>query len=65
MFNVHTEMPSGARSRGYERKTEEEAVAVFDQMVSQCRAFPNFVADVVMFDEQKEIRREHIANAER
>lgn len=59
-YNIHIEMPSGARSRGYDRKTEEESVAVFEQMVSQILAWKDFSADVVMTDESEEVRRSHI-----
>jgi hypothetical protein len=62
MYNIHTEMPSGSVSRGYDRKTEEEASVVWKQVLSQLRAWKEFKADVVMTDGGIEVRREHISN---
>ena len=62
-FNVHTVMPSGAISRGYDRKTEDEATKAFDRVFSILKTWKAFTADVVITDEQdKELRREHVEN---
>jgi len=60
MLNIHTVMPLGNRSRGYDRKTEEEASEAFQRMVTQIRAWKNYTVDVVMTDEDVEVQREHI-----
>ncbi len=60
MLNIHVEMPLGNKSRGFDREDAAEADKIFDQMVAQIKKWKNFVADVVMRDEQHEIRREHI-----
>lgn len=64
MLNVHTEMPTGIRSKGFDRDTIEAATHIFDLFVADMTPWKNFTADVVMIDEHgKEIRREHIENA--
>lgn len=63
MHTIYIEMPTGMRSRGYDRATEDEAAKAFDRMVSQLKPWKNFVADVVMSTERGEIRRERISNA--
>jgi hypothetical protein len=65
MFNIHIEVPSGAVSRGYERETEEEAVKVFERNVAQIKPWDGIVCDVVMTEEGKEVKREHIDNGSR
>ena len=53
-------MPLGNRSRGYDRKTEEEASEAFQRIVIQIRAWKNYTVDIVMLDEEIEVQREHI-----
>jgi len=53
-------MPLGNRSRGYDRKTEEEASEAFQRMVTQIRAWKNYTVAVVITDEDIEVQREHI-----
>ena len=66
MFNIHVEVPSGARSRGYDRDTEEEALKTFERAVSQIKPWDGMVCDVVMTNEiDEEVMREHIDNATR
>ena len=60
MFNVRVETPSGAQSRGYDRETEEKALAVFERVISQLKVWPKFVADVILFDGRDEATRERI-----
>jgi len=62
-MNVHVELPCGAISRGYEREDADRALATFERVVAQLRAFKNFVADAVLVDGRTEIQREHIENA--
>jgi len=58
---IHIEMPSGAVSRKHSCVTDEEAVRVFNRMISQMRSWPHFTADVVLMNEiEEEVRREHI-----
>jgi hypothetical protein len=62
-MNIFVEMPSGARSKGYDRE-EQDADSTFKCVASQLRAWPHFTADVVMTNEiGDEVRRERIANA--
>lgn len=63
MFNISLEMPSGARSRGYDRKTEEKATETFEQVVAFVKPWRDFTADVIMTDIGIESRRERISNA--
>jgi hypothetical protein len=63
MFNIRTELPSGAISRGYDRTTVESAEFTFTRVVSQCKAMKDYVIDVVMTDDGVELQREHIENA--
>jgi len=62
MFNICVEMPSGMKSRGYNRKTDAEAQKVFLSVVSQIRSWKDFVASVVMVNElEEEVQREAIS----
>ena len=60
-YNIHTEMPSGAVSKGYDCETRKDADHFFNSVVLQIRAWKNFVVDVVMMNEiDDEISREQI-----
>jgi hypothetical protein len=63
MFRIHTELPSGAISIGYERDDAEKANATFDRVVAQVREMKNYTIDVVMTDDGVELQREHVVNA--
>lgn len=63
MFNVHTELPCGAISRGYDYVTEEKALFTFARMAHQVRVWKNYVIDVVLTEDGVESTREHIENA--
>lgn len=60
MFNVHSELPCGAVSRGYDRTEEEKALSTFARMVSQVRVWKDYVIDVVLTEDGIEVQREHI-----
>jgi hypothetical protein len=62
MFNIHTETPSGANSRGYDRETEEDALKAFDEVRAQLIAM-KFVGSVVLEEDGIEQQREifHVA----
>lgn len=62
MFNVAMEMPSGARSRGFDRKTEAEAVKVAESLERQLLARPSMVCDVITFLDGAEFSRRKIDN---
>ena len=60
-YNIHTVMPSGMVSKGYDCETREKAVHFFGSVVAQIRAWKDFAVDVVMLDEiEDEIQREQI-----
>lgn len=59
MFNISTEMPSGACSRGYDRETEEEALKCFECVKAQLTE-AGFVGDVVLRELGEEVQRESI-----
>ena len=60
-MNIHTEMPFGNRSHGYERATLEEAESVFGQMVAQIKKWKQVSIDVIISDDHgKELKREHL-----
>jgi hypothetical protein len=63
MFNVHTELPSGAVSRGYDRTDEVAAINTLARMVQQCHEMKNYTIDVVLTENGVEIQRERIHNA--
>lgn len=63
MFNVHTELPCGAISRGYERIDEAAALSTFARIVSQVQAWKNYAIDVVLTEDGIEQARETIRNA--
>lgn len=64
MYNIHTEMPSGARSRGYDRVEEDKAEETFAQVLAQLVTWKHFSADVVMDDGQgNELDRALVDNA--
>lgn len=50
MIHIFTEIPSGARSRGYEYddKDREKAEKAFDTIVAQLQLWPKFTAEVWM-----------------
>jgi len=69
MFVVATEMPSGARSKGFSirlKKTElditeeEKALSWFESVLKQMRVFAIPGSAVLMFDGEKEKVREAI-----
>jgi hypothetical protein len=60
MFNIKTELPCGAVSRGYERKNQQEASLTFIRVVQQCREFKNYIIDVILMEDGIEIQREHV-----
>jgi len=62
MFNIHTEVPSGAVSRGYEYETEDIALANFARVKSQLNDM-GFVGVLVMTESGVEYQREVIPNA--
>ena len=62
MFNVRTEISSGASSRGYDRETEEDAIKVFGQVKAQLIAM-KFVGSVVLEESGVELLRENINGA--
>lgn len=62
MFNVHTELPSGAVSRGYDRQDQVAAINTLAAMYMQLKEMKGYVIDVVMTEDGVEVQREHIAN---
>jgi len=62
MYNIHTEMPSGAVSRGYEYETEETAVESYTRVKSQLTDM-GFVGTLIMTEGGIELQREAIPNA--
>jgi hypothetical protein len=63
MYNIHTEIPSGAISRGYEVSEKEKADLFFGSMVRQITSMTGMVADVVMVEDGQEIQRRRIGDA--
>ena len=54
MFNVSIELPAGGpRSRGYDRKTQADAMATFERVKSQARHWPGFVGTVVLSEDNR------------
>ena len=62
MLHIHTEMPNGAMSVGYNIEAEEKAQRWFDKIVMQLKAM-DFVGDVVLSDIGIDIKREHLGAA--
>ena len=63
MFNIRTELPSGAISIGYERPTAERANNTFARVVAQCREMKNYTIDIILSEDGVELKREHVKNA--
>lgn len=61
MFHIHTELPSGAVSRGYDRQDEVAAINTFAAIVMQLKAMKNYVIDVVLTEDGVELQRERIS----
>lgn len=59
MWNLHIEIPSGARSRGYDIDNEETAKKWFSVVAEKAKSL-NLTCDVVLTDADVEISREHI-----
>jgi hypothetical protein len=59
-FVVATEMPSGARSRGYTLKDEETATNWYGQVLGQMKSFDIQGSAVLMLDGETEVMRENI-----
>ena len=56
-YNIHTEMPSGITSKGYEYEVQAEALTAFKR-VSKQLAEMGFVGDLVLWDGGIEVQRE-------
>jgi hypothetical protein len=63
VFNIRTELPSGAISIGYERPTADKANTTFDRVVAQCREMKKYTIDVILSEDGVELKRDHISNA--
>jgi len=62
-MNISVEMPSGARSRGYDRE-EKDALKTFESVAAQLSAWPKFQATVILADDLGEdLHRRNISNA--
>jgi hypothetical protein len=58
-LTVATEIPSGARSRGYIIE-EDKAIRWFESVLRQMRTFDMTGSSVILLDGEKEISRENI-----
>lgn len=56
MFNIRTELPSGAVSRGYDRE-DDDALSWFEKVKAQLAAM-KFVGDLVLCEDGVELQRE-------
>ena len=63
MYNIHIEVPSGGKSRGWDREDEAGALQSFETAVSQIKAWKDYPADVVLLKDGIEVKREVIRNA--
>lgn len=59
MYHIYTEMPSGAKSRGYEVESEKTAQAWFASLIKQLTEI-KFVGDLVVEEGGIELEREPI-----
>ena len=59
-YNVHVEISSGASSKGYDRKTEEDATKWFELVKGQLSVMPGFEGDVVLLVDRTEVQRERV-----
>jgi hypothetical protein len=60
VYNISVEMPSGALSIGYDYDDVVRAEKTFARVVAQLKAWPLFIADVVLMENRTEIQREKI-----
>lgn len=51
MYNVHTEMPMGNRSKGFDFEDRDKAESAFHRVVDQIRAWPNITIKVILHHE--------------
>ena len=61
-MHIHTELPTGAQSRGYEVESEATAAKWFDRIKGQLVAM-QFVGDLVLSDCGIDVRRETFSAA--
>lgn len=61
-YNIHTEMPSGAISKGYDAETEEDALKIFQRLEDQLVGF-KFVGSIVVEEGGIELQREDISGS--
>jgi hypothetical protein len=59
-YNIHVELDGGAVSKGYDRKTEEDAMKWFELVKGQLSVMPGFVGDVVLLVDRTEVQRERV-----
>ena len=60
MLNIHTELPCGSISRGYDHQDESRALTTFARVVAQVKSWKKVVIDVVLMEDGVELQREHI-----
>jgi len=56
-YNLHTEVPSGATSRGYEYETQEDAIEAFERVRQQLKEM-QFVGRLILSDSGTEVQQE-------
>ena len=65
MFAVTIEMPSGMQSRPREFQELDEATKLAKSYAEQMVAWTNFEAWVIIFEDGREVGRDHIKNGNR
>jgi len=60
IYNIHVELDGGAVSKGYNRKTEEDATKWFELVKGQLSVMPGFEGDVVLLADRVEVQRERV-----
>ena len=60
VYNIRVEMDNGASSKGYTRKTEEDAQKWFGLVKGQLSRMPGFEGDVVLLADRVEVQRDRV-----
>lgn len=60
VYNIHVELDGGGVSRGYDRRTEEDATKWFELVKGQLSRMPGFEGDVVLLVDRVEVQRERV-----
>lgn len=59
MYNLHTEMPMGNQSIGFNFPDRDKAVMEFERVCVQVAGWTDYTIDIVLSEDGLDYRREH------